>query len=590
MAAVAADVRSAFIQFIVRPGKLQRLSLACAVIILLAGLATAAFCPVLMKMAFTPTPHVDQWAILNDISAGEKWYSVTWLWKQHNEHRIPLLRLALYADLHFFGGHGVLLYALMFLTLLVQWLMWSVFLRKAASLSTLISLPIIGFLGFCFFCPSQYQNFYSAIQWTFIAEFFFASAAFIALAWFAAKLRPWTAVCLASAAAFLAEGSLASGVFTWPVVFLETFALPLRRRHRFALAGIGALAMTLYLYNYWQPPYHSNPLQTIQQPWPVLQYLITYIGFCLSAYFVQPGFAAIVLSVAAFAAVAFLIRRRETHIAGVALAASMLFVWITGGLIALGRLKLGIAQAQDSRYQTPVMLYWGCAFAALVIAAWLLRSWRDVLVLNLVAIAAIFIPVGRLAPLIEIVQERADLVSLGGESLDRGVVDPFNEPALLIPMRVIIPVTRYLHSHSVALGPNPPRIALSTLTHNLIHPECRGHLDTIWPVTRFDPGPREIRVNGWAINNGTDGPVDAVAILDGHGTVLAESSLHFRREDVLKSQSGAWGRVGWHIYIPVSDPSEQIRAVAIVNDHACRLTTLAPVSSIPTETLHADPE
>ncbi len=587
--AAAADVRSAFIQFITRPAKLQRLSLACALVILVAGLATAVFCPVLMKMAFTPTPHVDQWAILNDISAGEKWYSVAWLWKQHNEHRIPLLRLALYADLHFFGGHGVLLYVLMFVTLLAQWLMWSAFLRKAAGLSALVSLSIIGFFGFCFFCPNQYQNFYSAIQWTFIAEFFFASAAFIALAWFAGNLRPWTAVCLASAAAFLAEGSLASGVFTWPILCLESFAMPLRRRHRFVLAGIGAFAMTLYLYNYWQPPYHSNPLQTIQQPWPVLQYLITYIGFSLSAYFVQSGFAAVVVSAAAFAAVVFLIRRRETHVAGVAIAASMIFVWLTGGLMALGRLKLGIAQAEDSRYQTPVMLYWGCAFAALLIAAWLLRSWRDVLALNLVAIAAIFIPVGKLSPLIEIVQERADLVSLGGQSLDRGVVDPFNEPALLIPMWVIIPVTRYLHSHSIALGPNPPRISSSTLTHNL-NPDCRGRLDTIWPVTRFDPGPREIRVNGWAINNQTDGPVDAVAILDDHGTVLAESSLHFRRKDVLKNNPGAWGRIGWHIYIPVTEPAEQVRAIAIVNDHACPLTKLIPINRISTETLHADPE
>ncbi|MGI8960410.1 MAG: hypothetical protein ACR2IV_11735 [Bryobacteraceae bacterium] len=530
-----------------------------------------------MKIAFSPTPHADQWAILDDITAGQKWFSLTWLWKQANEHRIPLLRLAISADLQLLGGHGYLLYSLTFVTLFVQWLMWALFVRKAAGLPNLIWMPIAGCFGFCFFCPNQIQNFYSAIQWTFVAEFFFSSAAFIALAWFAWKGRPWRAVGFAALAAFLAEGSLANGVLTWPILWLATLALPMRRRHRLLLGGIGVAAIALYLYHYWQPSYHSNPLETIRQPSHVAQYVLRYIDHCLSNIFVQADFVAIVLSFAAFTALIFLLRRPRTHIVGIALAATMCFVLATGVMTGLGRLKLGIEQAEGSRYQTPVMLYWGCAFAALIIAAWQLGSWRDVLALNMAALAAIFLPLGNLRPLIKEARARADLTSLSGESLDRGLVDPLLERTLVIPISIIIPITRYLHAHGVALGPSSPHVPSAIVTSNWETGACEGWLDAISPLKRFDPGPSEVRADGWAINRRTHGPAESVAIIDDHGTVLAQSSLHFDRPDVLARNPGIRGRVGWHIYVPVSKQSSQLRAVALVDGHGCPLTHVTPV-------------
>ena len=530
-----------------------------------------------MKIAFSPTPYADQWAILDDIRKGERWFSLTWLWKQANEHRIPLLRLAISADLQFFGGHGYLLYPLSFLTLLMQWLMWALFIRKAANLPDLIWMPIAGFFGFCFFCPSQIQNFYAAIQWTFIAEFFFSSAAFIALAWFSAKGQPWRAVGLASLAAFLSEATLANGVLTWPILWVATVGLPMRHKHRLVLGGTGVAAIALYFHNYWQPSYHSNPLDTIRQPLHLAQYVLKYIDHCLSNLFVQAGFAAIVLSLAAILALIVLLRRPRTHIVGVALTATMCFVLATGVVTGLGRLKLGIDQAAVSRYQTPAMLYWGCAFAALVMAAWQLGSWRDVLALNMAAIAAIFLPFGNLKPLIKETRARADLTSLSGESLDRGLVDPMLEEALVLPIQIIIPVTRYLHTHGVALGPSPPDLPSSIVSSDWKARACEGWLDAIWPLKRFDRGPQEVRADGWAINRRTHRPAEVVAIVDEHGTVLAASSLHFDRPDVLAKNPGTRGRVGWHIYVPVSKQSSQLQAVAIVDGHSCPLSHAVPV-------------
>jgi hypothetical protein len=572
-------LRSFLIEFISHPDKLRRIILASGIVILICGLGTVALCPWLMKIAFSPTPHADQWAILNDITAGQKWFSPMWLWQQANEHRIPFLRLAICADLQLFGGHGYLLYSLIFITLVLQWLMWTAFVRRAADLPDLIWMPVAGFFGFCFFCPNQIQNFYSAIQWTFVAVFFFSSVAFIVLAWFASKGRPWRAVGLASLAAFLAEGSLANGVLTWPVLWVASFGLPMRRQHRLVLGGTGVAAIALYLHGYWQPSYHSNPLQTIRQPFHVARYILRYIDHCLSTYFVQAGFAAIALSLIAFTAVIFLIRRPRTRMVAVVLAATMCFVLSTAAMTGLGRINFGIEQAEESRYQTPAMLYWACAFAAVMIAAWQLRSWRDVLALNMAAILTMFLPLGNLRALTESVRARADRASLSGESLDRGLTDPLVASELVIPIAIIIPITRYLHARGIELGPHAPHLPSSVLMSNWDYGACQGRLDAVTPLKQFDPGPQEIRADGWAVNRRTRGPAELIAIVDDHGTVLAESSLHFERLDVLTRNPGTRGRVGWHIYVPVSKQSKQLRAVAFMNGHGCPLSNVMPIPS-----------
>jgi len=108
---------------------------------------------------------------------------------------------------------------------------------------------------------------------------------------------------------------------------------------------------------------------------------------------------------------------------------------------------------------------------------------------------------------------------------------------------------------------------------------CEGWLDSVSPLLRFDPGPKEIRADGWAVNRRTHGPAEVVAIIDDHGTVLAESSLHFERLDVLAGNPGTAGRVGWHIYVPVSKQSNQLRAVAVADGHGCPLSNVMRIPS-----------
>jgi hypothetical protein len=566
-------------QFLNYPkNNLERIIFASAFLILSFGLLTAGICAWLMMIGYSPTPYADQWAILWDFARGAKWFSPSWLWQQHSEHRIPLVRLAVYLDFRWFGDHGFLLFSLIFLTLSAHWAMWALFVRKAVNLPRVIWMGVAGFLAFCIFCPSQTENLYWGLQWTFVAAFFFSSASFIALSWFA-PTKPWHAVGFASLAAFLAESSLASGLVTWPVLWLGMLALPLRRRHRLVLASAGVVAIAVYVYHFHGTQVHSDPVSSLRQPAQVGRYVIRYIDHCLSYYFVHPGIAAGALSAIAFAALIFLLRRPNTHALGLSLAMTMCFVLGTGLITALGRLKFGIEQATASRYQGAVMLYWGCAFTALTVAAWQLRSWRDVLALNAAALAVMLLPLRNLKPLGDEVHARAERFSVIGESLDRGVLDPALQDELSAGPWAFIPGTIYLHQHGDLVGLHPPDLSISTTQiSNLDRGACEGYLDAVSRVSRFEPGPPVVRADGWALDSRRHRPADAIAIIDDRGTLLAVTSFHLPRPDVLHTHAGAEGLPGWRIYVPLPPTSKQLRAVAITGGHDCPLTNMLAVA------------
>src|SRR5690242_7263422 len=64
-----------------------------------AGVCTSGITIQLIRRSYSPTPFADQWVPLDGLSGGLPWLSLSSLWRQHNEHRIPLSRLSLIVDL-----------------------------------------------------------------------------------------------------------------------------------------------------------------------------------------------------------------------------------------------------------------------------------------------------------------------------------------------------------------------------------------------------------------------------------------------------------------------------------------------------------
>ena len=162
----------------------------------------------------------------------------------------------------------------------------------------------------------------------------------------------------------------------------------------------------------------------------------------------------------------FLLRRPRTRIVGVALTATMCFVLATGVMTGLGRLKLGIEQAAVSRYQTPAMLVLGMRFCGTRHCGLATRLVARCSCLQYGRNCRYFSSIREFETTHQRDAARADLTSLSGESLDRGLVDPMLEQALVLPIPIIIPVARYLHARGVALGPSPPDLPSSIVSSN----------------------------------------------------------------------------------------------------------------------------
>jgi hypothetical protein len=213
-----------------------------------------------------------------------------------------------------------------------------------------------------------------------------------------------------------------------------------------------------------------------------------------------------------------------------------------------------------------------------MVAAWELRSWRDVLALNAAALALILLPLRNLKSLGEKMNARAELFSIIGESLDRGVLDPALQDELMAGPWAVIPGTIYLHQHGDSVGLHSPDLPVSTRwTSNWDKAACKGYFDAISRVPRFEPGPPVVRADGWALESRRNRPGDAVAIMDDRGTLLAATSFHLARPDVIHTHARANGLPGWRIYVPLSPTSKELRAVAIIGGHGCPLTNTIPV-------------
>lgn len=538
--------------------------------LMVCGIGTAILAYAIIVVGYSPTPFADQWSPLYDLAQGKHWNSALWLWQQHNEHRIPLVRLAIVADIHLFGGRSILLYLLTALTLAFHWLIWAAFVSKVGRLPFVLWLSVVGFFGFCVFCPSQVENLYWGFEWTFISGFVFASASFVLLVWFSALGRPWMALSAACLSAFVAEGALASGVIAWPILFGAAWLLPFKTIHRCLLGSVAALTIGVYIYGYGTPQQHSNPLATIRQPGRVLYYLLTYLDHCLGSYVLYPGFAAVAISCLATASLVYLFRNPKTFPIALALTMAIAFVLTTGAITALGRLKFGVEQATASRYQVAVMLYWACVFTALLIASWNAGSQRGVIAINVLGLAVVLLPAPGIRRFLNEVHLRADFLSSIGQSLDQGALDPQAQSALIIGMSRIEPAVSYLHALGETVGPVSPLQPSSQIDEtSLIKNGCLGSFDFANSLHRFFPGPQEVRAEGWALDLRTHGPVGTMAITDQNGRVLASSSIHLSRPDVLQAVPGAQGSLGWRVYAPFPTGTQQLRAYAFLTEGAC---------------------
>ncbi len=335
--------------------------------ILVGGILTVVLAAYLVLVSYSPLPYWDGWIQINFAAEGRNPFTSGWLWKQHNEHRMPVPKLFLLADLRWFHARQVLLLASIFVIQLLHLLLLAWSMRVLGGWRAAIWRTGVGVAAFCLFCPSQWENLTWGFQVCFVLPGLFASLSFVGLLLYWVRSTEnstgtssnWMYLLLSIVAALGATWSLVNGNLLWPLLLAAAMLLRLRLAAVLSYTIAGALSTAAYLQNYIHPSYAMNSTKT---PVNMLKYLAAYFG----SSWVDSSFRlAEVIGLAGLALCFLLLSRLPSYVRkcrplNVQLVLTSLFCVGTGLLTSFGRSGFGISQAFTSRYQTVSLLFWCC--------------------------------------------------------------------------------------------------------------------------------------------------------------------------------------------------------------------------------------
>lgn len=338
------------------------------------GIYVALSTVAMVVAAWSPVPFGDQWDNLVSV----RHVSWSWLYAQHNEHRILVPRLVFLLDRWLFRETNVADFAA---NVLAQGtlVLLLVFLSNGHNSQRLTTLPwTLGLALGLLFWAAQYENFIWGFQIAFFLVSLAAASAFTALA----LLRPtvWAlglVVVLESVAVY----TNANGIVVPFLMVPLAMRLGRPRSHVLVLAVFAVGLLASYMVDYHSPTGHSNPAEAWRHVGAVVPYILAELG---SPFGTLAGSkkieVAIGLGVIAVIALGLLgwrlISRREASAPrDLVLLAIACFVFGTVVLTAMGRAeRFGLGQAFASRYATPVLLFW---FSIIVLASRCFRPDGD---------------------------------------------------------------------------------------------------------------------------------------------------------------------------------------------------------------------
>jgi len=337
---------------------------------------------------YNPVPFWDQVTL---VTLSNQWQTGTLplrtIWRWHNDHLIVFPQLVYLADIIFLQNRNGPLIVFCWLLQLTQAAVFMYFIWRdlQGSYAFLASAWVLAAL----FLASQIQNFTWGFQVAYLMPHTFATlAVFFLLRGIPQGLR-WRQVLLSGACAVVGSFSFASGMLCWPLLWLLSLKLKVRRAYSFfyLIAGIAVWCTILYARKVRDvPKVELHP--HFQACWNFLAN-----AMCLTWTFQLSNLSSMLttLSFAVFVSLAIHFLRQPAPSQCLSFSifnASFCLSWIMS--TALGRSTGDPSFATSSRYQTTVLCYWACL--ALGLLDWGCRAqWPKLqLALALAFIAAVF--------------------------------------------------------------------------------------------------------------------------------------------------------------------------------------------------------
>ena len=503
----------------------SRVSSGISYAILLGGILTMGVAAYMVVITYSSLPYSDGWTEIFPAAAGVKQLSLTWLWQQHNEHRLLIPKLFLIADLRLFHAKQVFLLASIFAVQLLHLLLLSWSMRVLGGWRGALWRTGVGLTAFCLFCPSQWENLTWGFQTCFVLPGLFATLSFVGLLlyWIGQQTafgtrRRWKFLVLSILASVGATYSLANGSLLWPLLVVAALLLRLRTREVLSFAIAGAVSTALYFHRYFRPPQHASPISSVQVPAKVFEYLAVYLG---SPWVREYNRSAMFFGIAGLMLALCLVLRFRSYVQSfsafsVQLILTLTFCLATAFITALGRVNLGLMQAFSSRYQTVALLFW-CCLGLLLVAA---SHKRIVLAVGVQLL--LFAVLVRGAALARLPMRQARWhgfqLNAAAATLLTGVNDTTQLQFAFPYPDYILDVLPYMREKrlSVFSGPLASQLGkpLDSLFRVVSSDSCTGAVQSV--TTAGAGGSQGLRIAGWAWDyENRRPPAEVVATADG---------------------------------------------------------------------------
>jgi hypothetical protein len=346
---------------------------------------------------YDPLPVSDYWRVIEDLPAMEAgdW---SWLWRQHNEHRIVFPELVFAADELLFSGQQVLPLITSFSCYLSTLILLGCTFWRSVNAPAQVKLcalllggVIAGWPLSAFVLGTPFL-----LQWTLLQ---FAVVLGLSTVSSSGLIFPVYVTC-----GVLATFSSANGILLWPVLLGVAAYRGVSRGRLIALALSAVTAVGVFFIGYERPT--TGFRASLQHPASPFGFVLSYLSMPFGV-LRHPGFGFVfgLLSLAVWVGCfAGSFRRRTRSISRYEVLAFgyFSFLLLTATLTSVGRMDLGdpgFSNAKAARYLTLPLLGWALCIPLLITVSlreqWRLFAPRTILLVTIVTVGFMEIRLGR---------------------------------------------------------------------------------------------------------------------------------------------------------------------------------------------------
>jgi hypothetical protein len=522
-----------------------------SIALLCAGIVSLVSAAVFCTWFYNPIPFADSWNIIDELVMNHGHASWELLWKQHNEHRMAIIKLLMWVDLFAFHGKDIFLFLAIFLTQLLEAALITFSVCVIGLWSRTEIRAVLGVALYCVFCPVQYEVFIWSLGIQPVAAYAYITLAYVAFTLsLRNRSRKWFAIALISA--LCAPLTLASGLLVWPGLVLLSWCLRAKARTVTLIASCCVAYTSAYLFHYVSPTNHSGVMVSLLQPIAVLKYVLIYFGSTWDPVGRQAG---CVLAATALALVigwtCRTVARRDASALRVIFLCLASTLMVSAFGTALGRLNFGLEQASASRYQTPALIFWSCIF---VLCLDLLRQYApgSPPVIYGATLAIMLFSTSR----IKGPWQDARLWSAGVHSSEPALVAAVKDDSalrgLISSPYLTFRDVDYLRANGISVYDTfdyrRMGVALTSIYEAADAASCAGNFDFVEVVA--DPEWPGYRAYGWGWDKKLGRPIEKVIIVNESMRIVGLAQAGLSRPDVKHLVPGVTSSfTGWKGYI-----------------------------------------